>query len=72
MWGFTAIDDDTGGRKWKMHEEIYPFHNIDIEYSYQFVSIMIGICATMSQYHTDKNFESRRREKKEQLPTQRP
>lgn len=42
-----------------MHEEIYPFHNINIEYSYQFVS-MIGVYvyeyplltpdATMSQY----------------------
>lgn len=38
----------------KCMNEIYPFYNIDIEYSYQFVSSMIGIrfSATMSQYHT--------------------
>lgn len=43
-----------------MHEKIYPFHNIDIEYSYQFVSTMIGVYALQCRNIT-QHFKTRKR-----------
>lgn len=39
----------------KMHAEMYPFHNIDIECSHQFVSDMIGIRYNVAILHSEKS-----------------
>lgn len=51
-----------------MYEEIYPFHNIDIEYSYQFVS-MIGIytCAPVLMLYNVAILNKNNNEKKTEI-----